>query len=1018
MLSKDEQKILFKYFKPGFQIKIFDEGLLICYYLIYVYEEKDSQYVALFRKEYHNIEEDTTRILHEGNFLKPDVSINDIVDYIKEEMKDAFTEEFNKQKQAYIQQTTEKKMALFRQNLQRMSNSLIGKELGQLTSNNLVGVEYHFTNYVNMEYPIDLTLKVGNNKYYVVKNIYDFFKAIHFDDVITYGQQLSFVHRLINFKEEDRKMLQLLDGLVDVEKPSKEIKIYGNTMHLIFDTLKERYIFFNKKRYYVRLNPIDVEVSVDSDYRLHTNITKEYRLIRTLRDIYALNEKTCIIDVVNCSFNERELVLFSHQYNGFNIQLAKDDFKQLFFLHYQDKIKVDPTLENDFKPNLVEIEAYFDYESSTILVKTVLKKDGHIVSENDEADYFDSKKCTKYFDYLDNLGFVDGILKDEDGIYRFLTMDFTPLKKLCKVYLSDAISSKQIVKFSVPTLHVQYQNNLLSFLLEDSQYSDEELYKILKEIRKKHKFFALDKNTIIDLNNQDAIQFDNLVSDLKLNEKALTKEIEKPLYNSFKLQNYKSNVTLDEHVEAIIQDIANFKKAPFDLPKINATLRPYQMDGFNWLKILSKYNLGGILADDMGLGKTLEIITLLKSDETKMPSLIVCPKSLIFNWHNEYQKFDPDTKVIEIYGSQNDRKEIIEHIRKDEKVVYISSYDSLRNDEEIQKHRFNYIIIDEGQYIKNANTKKTKTVKELKAIHRFALTGTPIENNIFDLWSLFDFIMPDYLPDLSTFKSLANDESYLQSLSKKIAPFILRRTKQEVLLDLPNKYERVVTSELTSEQEKIYDAYVLKAKEALNSDQQLIGILSIITRLRQICVDPRTFMENYEGTSGKMEALIDLLDEYIHNQHRMIVFSQFVSALDLVEQRLIEKKIPYYKLTGDTKAKDRVELAEKFNNNNEIKVFLISLKAGGTGLNLIGADTIIHLDPWWNVAAENQATDRSHRIGQTKNVEVIRLICRDTIEQRVIELQEMKKDLIDKLISNDDSSITKLSKEDLNFILR
>ena len=279
--------------------------------------------------------------------------------------------------------------------------------------------------------------------------------------------------------------------------------------------------------------------------------------------------------------------------------------------------------------------------------------------------------------------------------------------------------------------------------------------------------------------------------------------------------------------------------------------------------------------------------------------------------------------------------------------------------------------------------------------------------------------MPDYLPELSEFKTSANnnDETFLTNLSRKIAPFILRRSKKEVLTDLPNKYERVLTAELTLEQQKMYDAFVLKAKDTMiNEDNSIIAILSIITRLRQICVDPKTFIDDYDGGSGKIDILLDLIDEYMANNHKMLVFSQFVSAFEIIEKKLKNKKISYYKLTGETNAKERIDLANKFNNNN-VPVFLISLKAGGTGLNLIGADTIIHLDPWWNVAAENQATDRSHRIGQTKNVEVIKLICRNTIEQRVVELQNIKKDLIDKLISKDDSSITKLSKEDLAFIL-
>lgn len=1011
-----DQEKLFKYFKPGYIIKLYDDGILVYYYLQYLHENENYHICAMYIEEYHNLETGEISYNNTNNYLRYEIGFDDLINYIQKTAELGFEEKFNQVCEEYQKLTLQRQLKKFTKDLQNVSDTIIAKTEGQLLEGSLIKLEYHF-NYSRMDNVIYLSLKIGNSKYYVVKNIGEFFRAIRRNEIVSYGKQLSFVHRFDNFIPEDQKNLEILSAVPFHYYNSREIALQPTTFDLLLENIKGRFVYFSDTPYLVRLQKVDVEISVDKDYLLHTTLTKDVNLLSTNKTSYIMDKKNHIIDVVNCSTQDNDLFHFAHQYEGINLKPVLKEFKNHFFMHYQENIKIAPEITNDFKVNLIDIEAYFDYVDGTITVNTILKKKDKVLEKEELKNHFDLKKYNQYVTYLSNIGFEDNVLTKEDAIYRFLTMDFTYLKKICKVYLSDNIANKQIVKFKTPSLKVDYQNNLLSFLLENSKFSDDELYQILKAIRKKQKFFVLDKNTIVDLNNDDATTFEELVEDLKLNEKSLTKKIEKPLYQSFKLQNYQTDITLDDHVLKIINDIANFKNANEPLPNVLATLRPYQIEGFNWLKILSRYGLGGILADDMGLGKTLEIITLLKSDDTKMPSLIVCPKSLIFNWHAEFEKFDPDTKIKEIYGLPNERKAIIDQIQTNEKVIYITSYDSLRNDEELKEVQFNYLIIDEGQYIKNVKAKKTQSVKSLNAFHKFALTGTPIENNVYDLWSLFDYIMPDYLPPVSSFKDATNDDSYLEKLAKKIAPFILRRTKQEVLTDLPSKFERVITAELTVEQNKIYDAYVLKAKDALNSDNKLIAFLSIITRLRQICVDPKTFIDNYEGTSGKIETLMEIVNEYIANNHRILIFSQFVSALEIIEQKMQANKINYYKLTGQTKAKDRIDLANRFNNDENIKVFLISLKAGGTGLNLIGADTIIHLDPWWNVASENQATDRTHRIGQTKNVEVIKLICRNTIEQRVIELQNLKKDLIDKLISDDDSSITKLSKEDLNFIL-
>ena len=587
--------------------------------------------------------------------------------------------------------------------------------------------------------------------------------------------------------------------------------------------------------------------------------------------------------------------------------------------------------------------------------------------------------------------------------------------KLCNVYLSDSIKNKTIQKFSAPSVRIQYDNGLSLIFNKESIYDKEDLENILKALKKKKKYTLLkddrvvefndDSNLFLDLVNDIGIDFNN--DEMRISTQAAIKAIA-----------YQNNVEYDDYIKDMIDEIRNFKNSDYEIPHINLNLRDYQIEGFKWLKILTKYHLGGILADDMGLGKTLEMITLIESDKEEKPSLIICPKSLIFNWQQEFMKFTPWIETIKIYGSQSDRHRMINNINSNKKIIYITSYDSLRNDLDYYKRiEFNYLLLDEAQAIKNVNAIKSKNVKSLKAINKFALTGTPIENNVIDLWSIFDFILPNYLEDLNVFtQRYLRQDNYSKIIAKKIAPFILRRRKIDVLNDLPEKYEHIITCDMTIDQKLIYDAHIEDARCKIENEEAF-EMLPYLTILREICVDPSLIAENYDKESGKIKYLEEMIPEYINNNHRVLVFSSFVKGLEKVSQLLDKLNIKYFVLTGDTKIEKRNADTKLFNEDESIKVYLISLKAGGTGLNLVGADTVIHLDPWWNVSAENQATDRAHRIGQRRNVEVIKLVCEDSIEERVIELQNIKKEIIDELIKNDDRSITSFSLDDIKFIL-
>lgn len=430
----------------------------------------------------------------------------------------------------------------------------------------------------------------------------------------------------------------------------------------------------------------------------------------------------------------------------------------------------------------------------------------------------------------------------------------------------------------------------------------------------------------------------------------------------------------------------------------------------------------------MGLGKTLQVIAILEQEhlQEKRTSIVVCPSSLYINWEKEIAKFAPDIKVSVISGSATKRQNLIKNMKKYD--VVITSYDLLKRDIEYYKYfDFKYIIADEAQYIKNNNTKNAKALKELKGQTRFALTGTPIENSLAEVWSIFDFCMPGYLFSYNKFKSKFenkiikdNDKEALDALSKLVSPFILRRTKKEVLKELPDKTETKMYNVMNEKQEKIYKAYLAQAKKEIELEieekgieNSKIKILSLITRLRQICCHPALFLENFDGESSKLNQCLDLLEEACSASHKILVFSQFTSMFEIMKKELEKRNIKYYELTGKTKVDTRVELVDDFNKDKEASVFLVSLKAGGTGLNLIGADIVIHFDPWWNVSVKNQATDRAYRIGQRNNVQVFSLITQNSIEEKVENLQQLKQKLADDIIKPGEVFINKMNKEEI-----
>ena len=563
----------------------------------------------------------------------------------------------------------------------------------------------------------------------------------------------------------------------------------------------------------------------------------------------------------------------------------------------------------------------------------------------------------------------------------------------------------------------QSRNGYMSMKLDIDGVDSNEYREIFSSYKNNNRLYRMKNGAYLDLKDNVLEQAFKLIDILNI-------------YNDFdnmKIPNNKaiyleklieeedlSFVNGSKYVSNVVKKFDKVKSKNYEIPKdLNATLRDYQVSGFEFFKTLSDYQFGGILADEMGLGKTIQTIAFLLSNKDKK-SIVITPTALIYNWKNELEKFAPTLKVGLLHAAKSEREKILDNI--DNYDVILTTYTTYKNDIDKYKNiNFDYCIIDEAQNIKNPDAIITKAIKNVNAKVKFALTGTPIENNLMELWSIFDFIMPGYLYNKSKFKSIfVNNDKNIIELKNLIKPFILRRTKKEVITELPDKIEQKIIIDLEKEHKRAYKGYVnLITRKIKENNQDNITVFSYLTKLRQLCLSPELMVKNYQGKNSKLDVLINIIND--SSDEKILVFSQFTKVLEVIGKRLNEENISYSYLDGKTSAKDRVKLVEEFNTNNN-KVFLISLKAGGTGLNLTSANIVVHFDPWWNPAVEDQASDRAHRIGQKNVVNVIKLIAKGTAEERVINLQETKKELIEDVINgnlDNSSTLKNLSKDDI-----
>ncbi|OEH93948.1 hypothetical protein BFG57_10515 [Bacillus solimangrovi] len=700
--------------------------------------------------------------------------------------------------------------------------------------------------------------------------------------------------------------------------------------------------------------------------------------------------------------------------------------------HVSEKIQAPPLevkIEIDLEGERLTAKPYFQYGEVKIhplLENSPDNMNKHVILMRDV------EKENKVLSILEETPFRwnghELFIQNEEDVYEFLFDSLPQLQGVAELYLTSSVQNLLSVQNYVPEtkIDVHSSSRLLEINFSMNGISNEDVATILKSVVEKKKYFRLENGSFVSLEQDEFQSISHLFEDLNLKKSDIRGDsLELPAMHALQVEDFASqhrqSLKVGKNLRQLLDDMKHPDNLDFDVPNtLNGSLRDYQKWGFQWLKTLAHYHFGGILADDMGLGKTIQSISYILSEQKNSEgkaALIVAPASLVYNWRNECRKFAPSLSVGIAAGDKTERNKIMEQL--DQYDVVVTSYPLIRRDLELYENKhFHTLILDEAQAIKNEQTQTAQAVKSIKATRRFALSGTPIENTLDELWSIFQTIMPGFFPGKQAFRKLSQER-----IAKMVRPFILRRMKKDVLKELPEKIETVQVSELSTDQKALYLGYLeqiqSEAKEAINSgdmQRNRMKILAGLTRLRQLCCHPGTFIDNYEGSSGKLEQLLEIIAEGQASGRRILVFSQFTSMLRIIRTELEKSERSYFYLDGSTPGQERVEMTEQF-NNGEKDIFLVSLKAGGTGLNLTGADTVILYDLWWNPAVDSQAIDRAYRIGQKNVVQVIRLITQGTIEEKIYELQQKKRELIEKVIQPGETMLSSLSEEEIRELL-
>ncbi len=914
---------------------------------------------------------------------------------------------------------------------------------------------------------IAVTLKLKDTKQYNVKNINNFLDDIDNNVKRRYGRELEFLHNRHSFDDASQKLLDFLfSHRYDTPyflttyryrncPENKNLCLTPHALDEFFAMYQNCDVMYRiKEKTLINMKFIDqnppftIQVEKASDQYQISLHSGKFLVFSGIKNIYVLFQhclyrcdedytKHCT-DLLNILSKKKEPLTISEEhmpafYNNVimsikdYIEINGDDISQYAPLPLVCRLYVDMPRINTISLRLLYcygLEEFNAFTNETIAT-----------TRNFNEEIAVRLVLSRYITGVDAAGQFAYIENSQDAIYEFINHGLQELNKHCESYASDAINSIEIKNHFHVSMGVRIESNLLEIDFNTYDFPIDELADVLQAYRAHRKYYRMKDGGFVNIEDSALSELSFILDGIHVKDQDLKKgKIVVDKFRSLYLDNIMKQsemiqIERDTGFKEIVRNIKNFTDCDFEVPPyMKNTLRNYQKTGFRWLKTMAGYGFNGILADDMGIGKTIQVIALLQAEKNEHPdfsALVVCPSSLLLNWQHEIDKFSRNVSSLIISGSSDERKALIRK-HKDFDVM-ITSYDYLKRDiDEYDSITFTYHILDEAQYIKNHATKNALSVKQIHSVHKFALTGTPIENSLAELWSVFDFLMPGYLYHYQYFKGMYeipivkdNNITVLQELRRMVEPFILRRVKKDVLKELPEKVENTLLIDLDEDARKLYMANVALIRDDLHASfaekgfqKSRIMVLSMLTRLRQFCCDPRLVYDNYQGSSAKLEACMELVESCIQADKKILLFSQFTSLLSMIEDELINRGIPYYLLKGSTPKAQRQHLVNAF-NTNDIPIFLISLKAGGTGLNLTSAEVVIHFDPWWNISAQNQATDRAYRIGQHNNVQVFKLIAKDTIEERIMNLQEQKRALGDSIITNSDGIITSMTQEDI-----
>lgn len=942
-------------------------------------------------------------------------------------------------------------------NIPKISSSILEKFITseeniikkELTVNLIINVTERKSNYYYYYNSIECTVKIliGDEKLYTLGNHASAFKSVYEsgEGEVYFGKSFTYNPQKYYLSSDAETILKAYYNTFDD----------GGYNYINTSSLKK---FLNKlKNIKFVINNYEVD-GISEYFPIDTNLIKKnetYELDFDLENIENLIEKDYEYifykgKLYHLNAKEQELIEDLKQNELDKLIISKDKldlFNKGLLKVVRKKLKIDSSVVDIVLPSIIKAKLYFDIRNEYIISNIVFNYD------DKEIDYFNKSNEilrdinfeTSVLNDVGKYGFIlekdKLVLRDIEQEVEFLEIGLEQLATKYEIFTTEKFKNIKIKKkTSVSSMFGIGQDNILNYNFNLGDINSSELVSIFDSIKDKKKYYRLKNGDIINLEDESLQELNNLTEELELTDEEIINGKGSILkYRAIYLDSLKktkySIISTDNLFDNFIKNFYEYKDSNLSLED-TSILRDYQLTGVKWLYNLAKTGFGGILADEMGLGKTIQVIYYIKQmlkDSPTSKFLIVVPTSLAYNWEHEFDSFASQIKKAICIGSKEKRKHILKDLNKIN--VIITTYGLLREDEEIYENlNFNTMIIDEAQNIKNNHAGITKVVKSIKAETKFALTGTPLENSILELWSIFDFIMPGYLANLTKFQSKykikdfdEDSEILIKGLSKQINPFILRRKKSDVVKELPEKLINDIYIDLKDEQKKLYVAELNRVKEEMDKIIKEEGmnkarflILQLLTKLRQICIDPSIVYDNYTDGSNKIEQLENIVSEYTKNNHKVLIFSSFKTALNIVKEKLNNAKIKTYMIDGSVPAKTRIEMVDNFNENDDIKVFLIMLKSGGTGLNLASADVVIHLDLWWNPQAENQATDRAHRIGQTNTVEVIHLITKGTIEEKILELQNKKRILSDKLIDGeirDKNIISELTKEDIEKLL-